>query len=113
MARLLADENFPLPVVEALRLAGHDVMTLQEMGEGARSISDEEVLARAGAMGRAVLTLNRKDFFRLHRESPHHAGIVACTFDRDFDRQAGRVDVALRDLGALAGRLVRVNRPDR
>ena len=28
--RLLADENFPLPAVAALRLAGHDVLTLDK-----------------------------------------------------------------------------------
>lgn len=32
MARLLADENFRLPVVEALRALGHDILTAQ--GEG-------------------------------------------------------------------------------
>ena len=30
MSRLLADENFPLPVVEELRRLGHDVLTVQE-----------------------------------------------------------------------------------
>jgi len=28
MARLYADENFPLPVVEELRQLGHDVLTM-------------------------------------------------------------------------------------
>ena len=32
MARLYADENFPLPVVEELRQLGHDVLTIQESG---------------------------------------------------------------------------------
>ena len=112
MARFLADENFPLPVVEALRVAGHDVLTLQEAGEGGWSVPDDEVLARATADGRTVLTLNRKDFFRLHRESPQHGGIVACTFDRDFTRQAARIDAVVCAHEALAGLVLRVNRPD-
>ena len=32
MAAFYADENFRLPVVEALRRLGHDVMTCQEAG---------------------------------------------------------------------------------
>ena len=70
MARLYANENFPLPVVEALRALGHDVLTVQESGEAEKALPDEEVLAFAVAQARAVLTLNRKHFVRLH-ERPH------------------------------------------
>src|SRR5262245_55244599 len=113
MARFVADENFPLPVVEALRAAGHDVRTLQELGESALSMPDDEVLARATAERRAVLTLNRRDFFRLHRANPGHGGISACTLDLDFTRQAARIDEVVRAHESLAGVVVRVNRPDR
>ena len=35
MARFYSNENFPLPVVEeGLRRLGHDVLTIQETGEG-------------------------------------------------------------------------------
>lgn len=113
MARFFADENFPLPVVEALRLAGHDVLTIHEMGDAGRSIPDAAVLSHATSDQRAVLTLNRKDFFRLHRQDARHAGIVACTYDPDFPRQAARIDEAVRAAGPLMGLVVRVNRPDR
>lgn len=33
MAKLLADENFPFPVTQELRLLGHDVLTLEELGQ--------------------------------------------------------------------------------
>jgi len=33
MARLYGDENFPYPVVLALRRLGHDVLTAQEAGK--------------------------------------------------------------------------------
>ena len=110
MARLLADENVPLAVVEALRSHGHDVITLAggELGIG---LSDAEVLARARSDGRAVLTLNRRDFFRLHREHPDHGGIIACTFDPDFAAQAQRIHAALLTTDALQGIVLRVNRP--
>src|SRR5262245_28929278 len=111
MARLYADENFPLPVVEALRAAGHDVVTLQETGQGNRALIDENVLAAATADQRAVLTLNRKHFIRLHSENSNHAGIVICTFDRDFAGQAARIDSELRSVETLIGQLMRINRP--
>ena len=44
MAGLFADENFPLPVVEELRLLGHDVVTIQEAGMAERGVSDADVL---------------------------------------------------------------------
>ncbi|HUE84773.1 MAG TPA: DUF5615 family PIN-like protein [Vicinamibacterales bacterium] len=36
MTRLLADENFPYPVVEALRRFGFDVLTLADLGVSGR-----------------------------------------------------------------------------
>jgi hypothetical protein len=38
VARILADENFPLPVVEALRRLGHDVVTLADVGKAHQAI---------------------------------------------------------------------------
>jgi uncharacterized protein with PIN domain len=82
MARLFADENFPLPVVEALRQLGHDILTLYESGKAGQQVSDDEVLRLANDEKRIFLTLNRKHFIRLHGEKPGHKGIIVCTFDR-------------------------------
>ena len=71
MARFYSNENFPQPVVEALRGLGHDVLTSLEAGNANRRIEDPEVLAYATSLGRAVLTLNRRDFRRLHH-APFH-----------------------------------------
>jgi len=111
MARLFADENFPLPVVVQLRHLGHDVLTIQEVGMGNQQMSDEAVLAAATSQNRVVLTLNRKHFVRLHSLRARHAGIVVCTYDPDFVSQANRVDEALRSVDQLEGQLLRVNRP--
>jgi predicted nuclease of predicted toxin-antitoxin system len=111
VARLLADENLPEPVVEELTRLGHDVLTVRAAGYADQSWPDPQVLAFAARDGRAVVTLNRKDFLRLHRDAPRHAGIVVCTFDLDFARQARRIDEALRDLGDPLGKVLRVNRP--
>jgi hypothetical protein len=74
---------------------------------------DEAVLDFAIEQGRAVLTLNRKHFIRLHRIHPHHAGIIVCTFDSDFDGQAGRIHAAIEAEDELLGQLLRVNRPQK
>lgn len=111
MARLYANENFPLPVVEELRRLGHDVLTTEDVGKAGRAVSDEDVLSFAADDDRVLLTLNRKHFVRLHRERSRHAGIVACMFDLDFERQAWRIHSALQAESVLANRLLRVNRP--
>jgi predicted nuclease of predicted toxin-antitoxin system len=81
MARFYADEQFPLPVVELLRNLGHDVLTVQEAGNANQRIPDEQVLAFAVSQERAILTINRIDFIRLHRRDDQHFGIVVCTID--------------------------------
>jgi predicted nuclease of predicted toxin-antitoxin system len=109
MALLYADENFDYPIVEELRRLGHDVVTVQEAGQQGKD--DAAVLAFATAAGRAVLTFNRRDFFRLHRLNPAHAGIIACTTDNNYAALAGRIDAAITRAGALSGKVIRVNRP--
>ena len=113
MARLYANENFPLPVVLALRDLGHDVITVAETGKADQSWPDDAVLEFAGQDDRILLTLNRKHFLRLHQTSAVHSGIVVCTYDPDFAGQAARIDQALQGRASLRGELLRVNRPHR
>jgi predicted nuclease of predicted toxin-antitoxin system len=70
----LADENFPRPAVDALRLAGFDVLWIAESNPGA---PDEEVLTLSISTERTLLTFH-KDFGELayHRGLPAHCGIV-------------------------------------
>jgi hypothetical protein len=111
MARLFADENFPLAVVLELRSRGHDVHTALDAGRANQGIPDDEVLEFARQNDRAVLTLNRRHFLRLHRTGHAHAGIVACTQDEDFPALAERIDLALASEPDLENRVVRINRP--
>ena len=111
MARLYTNENFPLPVAEELRHLGHDVLTVQEAGNAGQAIPDESVLALASSEGRAVVTINRKHFIRLHLSNPRHAGVIVCTYDPDFVRQAHRIHSAIEEQDGLEGQLLRVNRP--
>jgi hypothetical protein len=111
MAKLYADENFPSPVVERLRELGHDVLTIFEAGKANRRYPDELVLLDASRRNCAVLTMNRKHFWKLHQSSPDHGGIILCTYDPNFADQAGRIHDAIKDRTSLAGQLIRVNRP--
>jgi hypothetical protein len=111
MARLYANENFPLPVVEELRRFGHDVLTTLGAGNAGKALPDEVVLAFAVAEKRILVTLNRKHFIRLHASHPDHYGIIVCTFDPDFAAQAHRIHGALEGSGTPERKLIRVNRP--
>lgn len=111
MARFYSNENFPIPVVHELRRLGHDVLTVFEAGHANQSVPDEEVLVFASSENRAVLTINRKHFVRLHRQRPDHSGIVVCSLDTDFVGQADRIDTAVERFTVLHGHLLRVNRP--
>jgi predicted nuclease of predicted toxin-antitoxin system len=108
MAKLYADENFPYAVVDALRALGHDVLTVQEAGQ--QGGGDADVLHYGTAAGRAVLTLNRRHFIRLHSKVPAHAGIIVCSKD-DPMLLAGRINQILVANPVLHGLLFRVNRP--
>ncbi len=72
--RILADENFPGDAVTALRERGHDVLWVREEAPG---IGDHEVLSRAQAEARIVITFD-KDFGELAFRFglPATAGII-------------------------------------
>lgn len=75
----LADENFPLAATRLLRSLGHDVPAVVEDSSGA---ADEDVLERAVAERRVVLTFD-SDYGRLIFESgfPAPPGIVYFRFN--------------------------------
>jgi predicted nuclease of predicted toxin-antitoxin system len=73
--RLLADENFPRPLVDILRADGHDVLWARSDFPGK---SDSALLDVAESEMRIVITLD-KDFWQisLQRRSPlAQAGVV-------------------------------------
>ncbi len=90
---------------------GHDVVTIVNAGRAGQALTDKAVLQLAGGDQRAVVTLNRRHFVRLHAAEPNHSGIIVCSLDLDFDRQAARIDQAVATQESMVGRLIRVNRP--
>jgi len=110
MARFYADEQFPIETSLILRSLGHDILTVQEAGKSNQRITDLEVLAFATNDHRAVLTINRYDFIRLHKKSPNHAGIIACTENTNFERLAEKIYEAVAHLDRLDRQLIRIYR---
>jgi predicted nuclease of predicted toxin-antitoxin system len=73
--RLLADENFPSPTVEALRQAGNDVIWVRTDAPGT---GDTALLDLAEADGRVLLTLD-KDFWQIaiqRRRPLERSGVI-------------------------------------
>ena len=73
--RLLADENWALPTVEALRQAGHDVFWVRTDAPGT---ADAALLDLAEVDGRILLTLD-KDFWQLaiqRRKPLERSGVI-------------------------------------
>jgi predicted nuclease of predicted toxin-antitoxin system len=113
VARFYADENVPFQVVAELRRLGHDVLTPLDAGQANAAVQDSDVLSFAAAQQRILVSLNRRDFLKLHRHRAQpHCGIVVCTYDLDFAGQAKRVSNAVAGVGDTLDWVIRVNRLD-
>jgi predicted nuclease of predicted toxin-antitoxin system len=90
---LLADENFPLASVTALRDAGHDVLYINEESPG---LEDEPVLQLAVQQERILLTFDR-DFGRLAflRGADCPPGVVLLRFRPRTPSEAGKLIIDL------------------
>ena len=109
--RFYADENIPLDTVIELRRLGHDVLTAYEDGRANNKVPDDEVLRRSTELGRILITINRQDFRRLHESGIVHSGIVICTLDLNFARQASGIETVCKNEETCEKELLRVHRP--
>lgn len=112
--RLLIDEDSLAKVlVKMLRKAGHDVVTVNEIGLNGKL--DSVVLVSAKQDNRIVLTHNCRDFEALHEANRDHAGILGIYENQDFSKDMTRQQVvkAIANLEAaqipLAGQFVNLN----
>jgi predicted nuclease of predicted toxin-antitoxin system len=101
--RFLADENLERPIVERLRSLGHDVLMVPADETGS---PDTEILARATAEGRVLLT-NDKDFAELtFLQRKAATGIVLIRLPRL--RTSGKTERVLEVVESQDERLVGV-----
>jgi predicted nuclease of predicted toxin-antitoxin system len=77
--RLLADENISNVVIERLRRAGFDVLSIAETQSGA---SDRQVFDVAAAEGRFVITEDRDFGEMVIRQRVHVRGLMLLELDR-------------------------------
>lgn len=91
--RIMADENFPRPALEALRRAGWDVFSIIEECPG---VSDEDVAALCEDQQRILMTFD-KDFGELvyRRRLPAGSGVVLSRITPDSPEEAADVALAL------------------
>jgi uncharacterized protein with PIN domain len=68
--RLYLNEDVHIRLAKALRQRGFDAITTVEAGM--LGTPDEEQLALAVSQGRAILTFNRGDYARLHKQYAEH-----------------------------------------
>lgn len=75
MARLIVDANIRGNVLDLLRYAGHDVLSVYET---ARSLTDEEILELAVRESRILVTLDKTDFGALifQGQSSHPPAVI-------------------------------------
>jgi predicted nuclease of predicted toxin-antitoxin system len=103
--RFLADESCDFAVVRALRAAGHDVTTVSEMAPGA---PDQEVIARAIAEQRVLLTEDKDFGWLVFVSAERSAGVILVRYPNSARSTLGQAIVSLvTEHGeALAGAFV-------
>jgi predicted nuclease of predicted toxin-antitoxin system len=96
--KFLADESCAGPVIFALRQAGHDVLAIAEVAQGA---ADEQVMGRALSERRVLITEDR-DFGELvYARGRRSAGVIFARFHSRARRaKPAAVVEAIAKLGA-------------
>ena len=84
MRLLFADEHVPVAIISELVERGASVLTLTELGLKDLGIEDREVLEIATSYQSTVITFNRKDYLKLHRQGISHGGIILCKYNTPF-----------------------------
>lgn len=75
MKLLLDEDSQAHRLINALRLAGHDVLSVADLDSN--GFPDAQIFAKAQNLGRAVLTHNVADFLVLARQAGKHEGVLA------------------------------------
>lgn len=103
--RLYLDEDITPLLARLLRERGHDVISCRDIG--ATGITDEDQLARATELGRAILSSNYGDFIRISREcvlySRPHGGIIVSYHQIDTNEISDALELVSRLMTEIDG----------
>jgi predicted nuclease of predicted toxin-antitoxin system len=90
--KLFVDEDSQDKIfVKLLRIAGHDVLTVNEAGMNGKP--DPVVLDYARSQNRLLFSFNCNDFKALHKENPTHPGILVVHHESDFSKNMSYQDI--------------------
>jgi predicted nuclease of predicted toxin-antitoxin system len=81
---LIDEDSLAKHLVNLLRQAGHDVITVQDINFMGKP--DSVVLDYARENQRILLTRNCDDFHNLHQANSHHSGILSIYQAADFSK---------------------------
>jgi uncharacterized protein DUF5615 len=100
---LLLDEMFSDDIAAQLRKQHHDVVALV-VNRDLVALPDEQILREAASSGRALVTVNVKDFIRLDAEykttGRQHAGLIMVS-TKTFKQDRSFVGAVVDALGTL------------
>ena len=65
-------------------------------------------LRYAISLNRAVLTMNRRDFIRLHAQTPQHKGIVICKSSTNWEKIGQAIHNHLSQFETIEKQLIRI-----
>ena len=68
-------------------------------------------LRYAISLNRAVLTMNRRDFIRLHAQTPQHKGIVICKSSTNWEKIGQAIHNHLSQFETIEKQLIRIKLP--
>jgi hypothetical protein len=89
----LDDCAYSRRLCQLLREAGHDVQTPVDLVSPLLGADEATHFAHAQAAGRAILTLNARDFEALHDKDAGHAGILVVYQDNDPSKDMRYADI--------------------
>jgi len=93
--RLFTDEMINPALARALRTQGYDIESCEEAGRSRQDLSDDQQLAYATQHGRAILTFDVEDYYRLDQRwkaaGRRHHGIIVSPEVADIGRLIRRV----------------------
>jgi hypothetical protein len=101
---LLLDEMFSDTIAQQLRAKGHDVHAVVA-DPSLASLPDDQILSRAAAAGRALVTANIKDFMpldaRYRAAGQVHAGLILVSAKTTFPQNRSYTSAATSALAVL------------